>query len=539
MKASDLFIKCLENEGVEYIFWVPGEENLDFLESMRKSGKIKLILTRNEQTAVFMAANYGRFTGRAGVAIATLGPGATNMVTGVAYAQLGGMPVIVITGQKPIKKSKQGQFQIIDVVAMMKPISKFAGVIVNGSRIPTMVRNAFSLAEAEKPGVVHLELPEDIAAEEVPDDLSYIIAAEKVRRPIAEEKSIQTLIARLENAKSPIILVGAGANRKRITKYLTKVIEKYNIPFFTSQMGKWVVDERSPQFLGTAALTEHDYVHKAIVQSDLILSVGYDVVEKPTSILGPNSVSMIHINFFPSIMDDVYAPNLEVVGDIWHTLWQLFEANIDTSNWDHSAIYKTNEINKIAIIKNNSLENDAKIMMPRTFVKALRKNLGESDIITLDNGLYKLWIARNYPSYHPNTVLLDNALATMWAGFSSAMTAKMLHPKEKVICITGDGGLVMNLGDIETGVRLGLDITIIILNNGSYGMIKWKQKNNNMGDFGLDFWNPDFVTMAESFGAHGYKVSNPLDFENTFRTARDTPGINIIDLDFAYPEKIV
>lgn len=533
MKASDLFIKSLETEWVEYIYWVPGEENLDMLESIRNSN-IKLILTRNEQTAVFMAATYGRTTGKTGVAIATLWPWATNMVTWVAYAQLWGMPVLIITGQKPIKKSKQGQFQIIDVVSMMKPITKSAKTIISWAAIPAMVRNAFKLAEAEKPGAVHLELPEDIAAEEVEEEYTPIEAI-KIRRPIIDDKSIEILKVELEKAKSPIILIWSGANRKRITKYLTKFIEKNNIPFFCSQMWKWVVDERLDQYLWTAALTENDYVHDAIHKSDLILLIWYDVVEKPTSIIWKDGIETIHINFSDAILDNVYLPSLEIVWDIANIARELTKIDFSKSSWDFSEIYKINKENKEKISENLLLEDATNIMFPRKLSLDLRETLGENDILTLDNWLYKVWIARNYPAYKPNTLLLDNALATMWAWLPSAMAAKMINPEENVVCVTWDGWLVMNLWDLETAVRLNLDITIVILNNSSYWMIKWKQKWAWFGDYGLDFGNPDFIKLAESFWAKWYSVNDKKDFKATLEKTLKEKWIKIIDLAFDYP----
>jgi acetolactate synthase I/II/III large subunit len=442
MKASDLFIKCLEAEGVEYVFGIPGEENLDFLDSLKRSN-IKLVLTRHEQTAVFMAATYGRFTGKPGVALATLGPGATNMVTGVAHATLAGTPVLVITGQKPIRRSKQGYFQIIDVVDMMRPITKSAATVPDASRIPALIRNAFKIAEEERPGAVHLELPEDIAREETPE--VSVLLPQKIRRPAIDEKMLAELVKRLERAKRPMILVGAGANRKRITKYLTKFIETYDVPFFTSQMGKGVVDERLSQCIGTAALTAHDDLHDAIAKADLILAVGYDVIEKPASILASGAVETVHINFSPAKVDDVYFPALEAVGDIGNTFWQLCEAGIDASGWDFSEIYAIRDRNIAKRAETARKEDGAAVMGPRRFVRELRAAMGEEDILALDNGWYKIWIARNYPAYRPNTVLLDNALATMGAGLPAAMMAKMLHPERRVACVTGDGGLLMNL----------------------------------------------------------------------------------------------
>lgn len=536
MKASNLFVKILERKGVEIIYGVPGEENLDLLDSIWKSS-IELILTRNEQTAVFMAATYGRFTGKPGVALATLGPGATNMMTWVAYAQLSGLPVIVITGQKPQNHSKQWAFQIIDVVSMMKPVTKFATSIVSGERIPYILENAFRIAEEEKPGAVHLELPEDIAAEEVADNFARVdLRTLKIRRPEIDEKAVALVKAELEKAKCPIVLVGAGANRKRITKYLTLFLEKHNIPYFTSQMGKGVIDIRlDDQNLGTAALTSGDYIHDAIAQSDLILSVGYDNAEKPTDILGINGIPVININFSKSHFDYVYSPYLDIIWDIGNTFWRLYETDIDNRNWDFEKIYDITRENKKKIASNLALEDDIPYMMPRRLAKELREALADDDILALDNGLYKVWLARNYRARKPNTLLLDNALATMWAGYPSAMEAKRLNPDVKVVCVTGDGGLMMNLWDLETIVRMKLDLVIVVLNNSSYGMIKWKQGGGWFDEFGLDFWNPDIIMLAESFWAHGYKVEKKEDFKQTLETAMQKKWLQIIDLDFDYP----
>lgn len=310
IKASDLFVKALENEGVEYIFGVPGEENLDLLESLRMS-TIKLILTRHEQGAGFMAATYGRLTGKAGVCLATLGPGATNLVTPAAYAQLGAMPMLMITGQKPIKQSKQGRFQIVDVVNMMQPITKFAKQIVNAATIPSLVREAFRLAEEERPGAVHLELPEDIAAEYA--ESSHLFAVNELRRPDADEKALNQAVEMIRNAKHPLLLVGAGANRKRIVDALKGFVNKTGIPFFNTQMGKGVIGGYHHLYLGTAALSSGDYLHCAIDQSDLVINAGHDVVEKPPFFMEHNSKQVIHINFSSAEVDEVYFPQLEVV----------------------------------------------------------------------------------------------------------------------------------------------------------------------------------------------------------------------------------
>ena len=535
-KTSDLFVACLEAYGAKYVFGVPGEENLDLVESLRTSS-IQLIVTRNEQTAVFMAATYWRLTGHTGVALATLWPGATNMMTGVAYAQLWGMPVLVITGQKPIKQSKQGKFQVIDVVGMMKPVTKFSSVIVDGARVPSLLSHAFVTAENEKPGAVHLELPEDIAGEMVEDHFGPI-NYEKIRRPIPDQKAIQSIIQKLEQAKHPMILIWAGANRKRVTKYLTKFIEKHDIPFFTSQMGKWVIDERLSQWIGTAALTSGDHLHAAIQQADLILAIWHDTVEKPTNIIQKWKTDIIHISFVEAEFDELYKPSLQVIWDIGNTIRQMHESQIDSSDRDHTSIYDTAKKAAETLHRHAKSHYDHPVMMPGRLIYEIREVLWEHDIVALDNGLYKVWFARNYPCYHPDTLLLDNALATMGAGYSSAMMAKMLHPDQQVVAIAWDGWLVMNLWDIETAVRLGNDLTILILNDNAYGMIKRKQINHDYTDFGLDLTNPDFVALANSFGAKGYRIDNPDDFKSEFTKIITESWVKIVEVPFAYPDKI-
>ena len=332
MKASDLFIKALENEGVKYIFGVPGEENLDFLNSLKNSS-IQLIITRHEQGAGFMAATYGRLTGKPGVCIATLGPGATNFVTPAAYAQLGGMPMFMITGQKPIKKSKQGRFQIVDIVDLMRPITKFTKQIVNANNIAPLVRECFRLATEERPGAVHLELPEDIAIEDV---ANQVFEVSDCSIPTADEKVIQQAVEMIEKAKMPLLLIGAGANRKNTSKALTDFVEKTGMPFFNTQMGKGVVDERHKLYLGTAALSDSDFLHCAINRADLIINVGHDVIEKPPFFMEHGGTKVIHINYFPAQVDAVYFPQLNVVGDIDDSIEQMSKTITNSPNWDFS-----------------------------------------------------------------------------------------------------------------------------------------------------------------------------------------------------------
>ena len=535
MKASDLFIQALENEGVEYIFGIPGEENLDLLESLRKSKKIRLILTRHEQGAAFMAATYGRLTGKAGVCLATLGPGATNFTTPAAYGFLGGFPLVMITGQKPIKKSKQGQFQIVDVVQLFAPICKMTKQIVNANTIPSLVREAFRIAEEEKPGPVLLELPEDIAEE--PADMVDLIPPGKRHYAVAGQDVINMAANAIKKAKNPLLLVGAGANRKEARRAISEFIAMIGVPFFNTQMGKGVVDESSNYFLGTAALSDKDYLHDYIKIADLIVNIGHDVVEKPPFFMEHGGTEVIHINYKSAQVDQVYFPQIEVVGDIALSVDALAEAigsklNLDLLNFERVRDNVKKEIFQLGE------EEPTFPMQPQYIVSEIRNLMGYHDIIALDNGVYKIWFARNYLAYQPNTILLDNALATMGAGLPSAMLAALIHPNRKVMSICGDGGFMMNSQEIETAVRLNLNLIVLILNDSSYGMIRWKQAGSGFTDWGLKYANPDFVKYAESYGAHGHLINSVTGFIETVDRAYRQGGVHLIDLPVDYSKNV-
>lgn len=530
--ASDLFVKTLENEGVEIIYGVPGEENLDFLEALRKSS-IKLILTRHEQGAAFMAATYGRLTGKTGVCIATLGPGATNFVTGAAYAQLGAFPMMMITGQKPIKHSKQGQFQIVDVVDMMRPLTKYTKQIVNVNMIPSIVREAFRLAEEERPGAVHLELPEDIAAEEANEETTPIFSKSHVRIPNADDTILSQAAEMVKQAEFPLLLVGAGANRKRVSHALSEFVHNTGIYFFNTQMGKGVIDESVPEFIGTAALSANDYIHCAIDRSDLIINVGHDVIEKPPFFMEHGGKRVIHINFNSATVDNVYFPQLEVVGDIASSITALSE-KVGKLERDFSYFDRVkNQLDERTA--NDATFNDFP-MKPQRFVADVRAVMPRDGIIALDNGVYKVWYARNYNAYEPNTILLDNALATMGAGLPSAMECARLHPNKRVMAICGDGGFMMNSQELETAGRLGLNLIVLILNDSSYGMIRWKQYGMGYEDYGLEFNNPNFVKYAESYGLKGHQVESTESFIPLLNQCFEEGGVHVVDLPVDYSE---
>ncbi|MGP2656940.1 acetolactate synthase large subunit [Malaciobacter sp. WC5094] len=530
MKASDLFVKALENEGVEYIFGIPGEENLDLLESLRQS-KIKLILTRHEQAAGFMAATYGRLTGKVGVCLSTLGPGATNFATSAAYAQLGGMPILMITGQKPIKKSKQGRFQIIDIVNMMKPMTKYSKQVVNGNNIPSMVREAFKVATTERPGAALIELPEDIAEEEVDYN---IYPVRDLKYPHANKDVILDAVRMIEKAKRPLLLIGAGANRNRIGNALTNFVNETGIPFFSTQMGKGVIDENHKLCLSTAALSQDDFIHCAIDRADLIINVGHDVIEKPPFFMdnSEDGTKVIHVNFFASDVDDTYFPQLDVLGDIASSINSLTTAISVQDHWDFD--YYKRMVKEIKTHLNKYFGDNRFPILPQRVVRVVRQALDHEDIVTLDNGVYKIWFARNYRCAQSNTLLLDNALATMGAGLPSAMAAKMVNPDKKVVTVCGDGGFMMNSQELETAVRLKLDLTVIILNDNAYGMIKWKQTGMGFDTFGLDLDNPDFVQYAKSYGATGHRPTSCEEFEKTLDECVNGKGVHLIDLAVDY-----
>lgn len=530
-KASDLLVQCLEGEGVEYVFGVPGEENLDFLDSLSRSTRIRLILTRHEQGAGFMAATYGRHTGKAGVCLATLGPGATNLVTAAAYATLGGMPVLMITGQKPIKTSKQGRFQIIDVVEMMRPITKYTRQMSSADNIPARVREAMRLAQEEKPGATHLELPEDIAHD--PTDATPI-APSYVRRPVPDAKAIAEAVRVIEAAKVPILVIGAGANRTITSHMLGELIDKTGIPFLTTQLGKGVIDERHPMFVGCAALSAGDFVHAAIRKADVIVNIGHDVIEKPPFFMATGGATVIHVSNRSAEVDPVYFPQVEVIGDIANALWQMKEAITRQPDWQSAGMLAARAAE---VAHRDAAIGDLRCpIYPQYLVDQVRKAMPDNGIIALDNGIYKLWFARNYAAHQPNTVLLDNALATMGAGLPSAMASAMVYPGKKVMAICGDGGFMMNSQELETAVRLGLDLTVLILNDDSYGMIRWKQAHMGFKDWGLRYGNPDFVAYADSFGATGHLVTSAEMLPGLLASCLAAKGVQLIDCPVDYSD---
>ena len=527
-KGSDLLVAALENEGVDRIFGIPGEENLDVVESIRKSS-IELILTRHEQAAAFMAATHGRLTGRPGVCITTLGPGALNLTTGAAYALLGAMPMVMITGQKGVRSSRQARFQIVDVVAAMKPLTKLSRQIVSPRMIPGVVREAFRVAGEERPGPVHLELPEDIAAEEC--DAVAPIPPHPVELPLASPLALDRAARMIIEAERPLAMMGAAAARPRSTSDLAQFVLRTGIPYFTTQMGKGTVPGGTELYMGTAALSERDYVHEAIERADLIITIGHDTVEKPPFIMGADGPKVIHVGYQPATVEQVYFPQTEVIGDIGASL-RLLADRLEGKIPNAQALLPLRE----GILGRIAARDTEDRFTPQRLVHDVRAVMPADGILALDNGMYKIWFARNYRTRVANTLLLDNALATMGAGLPSAMMAAMLFPERRVMAVCGDGGFMMNSQELETAVRLKLNLVVLIIEDRAFGMIRWKQAVDHFPDFGMTFGNPDFVRYAEAYGAKGTRVSAIAELRPALEQAFAAGGVNLVVVPIDYSE---
>jgi acetolactate synthase-1/2/3 large subunit len=529
-KGSDLLVAALANEGVDRIFGVPGEENLDVVESLRTS-KIKLILTRHEQAAAFMAATHGRLTGTPGVCMSTLGPGALNLSTGAAYAHLGAMPMIMITGQKAIMTAKQARFQIVDVIASMRPLTKMARQIITPASIPAIVRDAFRVAMEERPGPVHLELPEDVAGEETEN--IPLVALHPIELPVAPAAALDRAAEMILKAQRPLIMLGAASSRPKLVEPLSDFVRRMRIPFFNTQMGKGSVTGGSNLYVGTAALSSGDYVHRAVDHADLIIAIGHDTVEKPPFLMGPKGPKVIHVACTAANVEQVYFPHAEVIGDVGASLALLADRLEGKLRPDPAFLGLRGEI--LERIRDRA-EEDRFPVTPQRIVHDVRKVMPEDGIVCLDNGMYKIWFARNYRTHVANTLLLDNALATMGAGLPSAMMAAMLYPKRRVLAVCGDGGFMMNSQEMETAVRLGLNLVVLILEDSAYGMIRWKQAVDKFPDWGLTFGNPDFVRYAESYGATGHRVKRTDDLVPTLEAAFKDTGVHLVTVPIDYAE---
>jgi acetolactate synthase I/II/III large subunit len=530
MNGAELLVSALENEGVEQIFGIPGEENLDVVEALRHS-RIQLVLTRHEQAAAFMAATHGRLTGKAGVCLTTLGPGALNLTTGAAFAQLGAMPMVMITGQKGILSRKQAGFQVVDIVSTMRPLTKMAHQIVSPATIPSIVREAFRVAQQEKPGPVHLELPEDIAAADASG--FPLVPLHPMTLPVAQHAALDRAATLILEAERPLIMLGAAASRPRLAGDLSEFVKRLQIPFFNTQMGKGAVTGGSGLYMGTAALSERDHVHQAIDRADLIISIGHDTIEKPPFIMGPRGPKVLHVGYLPASVEEVYFPHAELIGDIGPSL-ALLADRLEGKLPRAGALLPLRQ--QILARIGERAQESRYPLTPQRIVHDVRQIMPEDGIVCLDNGMYKIWFARNYRTRVANTLLLDNALATMGAGLPSAIMAAMLYPKRRVLAVCGDGGFMMNSQELETAVRVGVNLVVLILQDNAYGMIRWKQAADGFADFGMTFGNPDFITYAKAYGIQGDRVQSGDALALTLEKAFASGGLHLITVPIDYSE---
>jgi len=533
--AAEVMVKALENEGVRYIFGLPGEENIDFLEAVRQS-KIEFVLTRHEQGAGFMADVYGRLTGKAGVCLATLGPGATNLFTPVADAYLDRAPLVAITGQAATTQMHKESHQYIDIVSMFRSITKWNTRIGQPDVVAEAVRKAFKIAESEKPGATHLELPDDVAEKTVEKPEYFEIR--KVRRPSPDHKAVDMAMELIKKAKKPLILAGNGTVRKRATTQLREFLEKTGFGVCNTFMGKGAAGHEYENNLFTIGLQARDHVAFAIQEADLIIAIGYDIVEYSPQFWNPDGKKkIIHIDFDQAEVDYWYHPEVEIVGDIASTMWALTQKVDESFPKRRGEFVIKHRKNILADIHEFDKSDDFPIK-PQKIIHDVRAVLGDNDILISDVGAHKLWVARSYLAYEPNTCLISNGFASMGIALPGGIAAKLVYPDRKVMTISGDGGFLMNVQELETAVRLKTPTVNMVWSDGTLGLIEWKQQNKFGRAYGTRFENPDWVELAESFGAVGIKVNKGDNLQDVFRKAFTFDKPVVIDCPVDYTENI-
>ena len=533
MKASDLFVRCLENEEVRFIFGLPGEENMDLLESLRSSS-IQFVTTRHEQGAAFMADVYGRLTGKAGVCLSTLGPGATNLVTGIADANLDRAPLVAITGQTSLERTHKESHQFIDIVENFHPITKWNARLEKPEVIPEIIRKAFKIAQSEKPGSCHIEVPEDVAAHETAE-ASPLPYPKQAIISGPDPSAIRRAVSLIKESRYPIILAGNGVIRGHAASALQKFVEKTRIPVAHTFMGKGVIPYENDLSLLSIGLQAHDYVNCGFDKADLVIAVGYDLVEYSPRFWNPKRDKVIvHVDFTPSEVDAHYLPAIELVGDIRKILEHLEE---DSSVGQTIDYYKALRSYILQDFEENS-RNDSFPLKPQRILHDVRQVMGREDILISDVGAHKIWVARMYPAHMPNTVIISNGFASMGIALPGAIAAKLVFPDRKVLALAGDGGFLMNIQELETARRLGVKFVSLIFNDGRYGLIDWKQVRQFGKAFGVSFGNPDFVKLAEAFGVKGYRVESANRLLPILEEAFRQPDCAIIDCPVDYGENL-
>ncbi len=531
MKASDLFIRCLENEGVQYIFGIPGEENLDVMDSMIGS-KIKFITTRHEQGAAFMADVYGRLTGKAGVCLSTLGPGATNLVTGFADANMDRAPIVGIAGQGATTRMHKESHQILDLVNLFAPISKYSVQIREPEIVGEIVRKAFKAAEAEKPGGSFIDFPENVAAMQV--EGKEPLKVQSAKAPVPPQDKIAQAAEIISNARYPLVMAGNGVVRARADDQLVAFAEKLKLPVATTFMAKGSIPFSHELSLGTVGLQAHDYIACGFDRADVIVCVGYDMIEYHPHLWNKEKTAkIIHIDLSPAEVDEHYILECGVIGDISAALDGI--AALATPRTESQAV----TLRETIVEELTSHTNDDSFpMVPQRIILDLREALQPEDIVVSDVGAHKMWMARMYQAERPNTCIISNGFASMGIGLPGAIAAKLVYPDRTALTVTGDAGFLMNSQEIETALRIGVAIVILVWNDSKYGLIKWHQDRRFGRDTQIDFKNPDLVKYAESFGAKAYRVEKAADLLPMLKQAIADDTVVLIDCPVDYSENM-
>ncbi len=532
MNTAALLIRCLENEGVRYIFGLPGEENLHVLEAIEHS-TIQFITTRHEQGAAFMADVYGRLTGQAGVCLSTLGPGATNLMTGVADANLDGAPLVAITGQVGTDRMHIESHQYLDLVAMFAPVTKWNAQIVRPSITPEIVRRAFKRAQTEKPGAVHIDLPENIAAMSVTGEP---LSKGDLEKTYASFRSIEQAAQIISQATNPLILVGNGAIRANASQALTEFATRLNIPVANTFMGKGAIPYTHPLALWSVGLQLRDYINCGFDETDLVIAIGYDLIEYSPKKWNPDGkIPIIHIGAIHAEIDSSYIPLVEVVGDISDSLNEILNRADRAGKPNPYALQLRDDIRADY---EQYANDDGYPIKPQKLIYDLRQVMRSDDIVICDVGAHKMWMSRHYHCDKPNTCIISNGFAAMGIAIPGALAAKLVAPQQQVVAVTGDGGFMMNCQELETALRIGTPFVTIIFNDGGYGLIEWKQQNHLGKSAFVKFGNPDFVKFAESMGLKGYRLESTADFIPILKTALAQTVPSVIDCPVDYRENL-
>ena len=532
--TAQQLVEALEREGVSFVFGLPGDENLPFMDAVAASEQIQFVLTRHEAAAGFMAAAFGHGTGQLAVVMSTLGAGATNLTTPVAHAWLAEMPMLVITGQKPILDNMQGRYQLVDVVDLMRPITKMTSTISSPAALPGQIAEAIQVALEYPQGPVHLELPVDISA--LPAEVHELLAISHPAQADASAATLDEAAVMLSAAKRPLVLLGASANsRFDVPDAVRTFLSSTGIPFICTMMGKGVGDEMSPQFLGSAGMPGMGPPHCAVQHSDLVLSIGHNVMEKAPFIMRPgDDRSVIHLHDSPATADTIWFPQLQVLGNMAHSLDGL-ASRLTGSEWELEGFAKIHNA-AMASMMAEPTDPTPGLVKPQHVAKSIRSALGPNDIVSLDNGIHKLWMTRNYPALAPRTILVDSALGSMGPGVPAAIASKLAFPDRRVVAVVGDGGFLMTGQEVETAVRLGIDLTVVIFNDGGLGMIRLKQQMDDHAVHGVDFGSPDVTAFAQAFGATGYRVDTAAALDEALQRASVGGGVHVIDVQVDYSE---